>query len=167
MVRHLRILSLLTLVALVAVSVMGGSAAYGAGSDRLSRVNHIVVIYQENHSFDNLYGSWEGVNGLRNAPRARTTQVNQAGTPYDCLLQNDVNLTSPPLSVRCTDTTTGTEFSSHFRNRPFTIDDYIPPSATTCPRPGCSRPTASPTVAACLAAVPGTWCTASTRSNTS
>ena len=115
-----------------------------AGADRLSRINHIVVIYQENHSFDNLYGMWEGVNGLRNAPRSRTTQVNQAGTPYECLLQNDVNLTSPPLSVRCTDTTTGTEFSSHFRNRPFTIDDYIPPAATTCPPPGVFAPNGVP-----------------------
>jgi len=139
-VRRLRILSLLTLLALALGSAMGGAPAYGSGRDRLSRVNHIVVIYQENHSFDNLYGRWEGVNGLRNAPRSRTVQVNQAGVPYRCLLQNDVNLTSPPLSVRCTDTTTGTAFSSHFRNRPFTIDRYIPPEATTCPPPGVFAP---------------------------
>ena len=138
MQRRLRILSLPTLLALALVAAMGGSPAYGSGKDGLSRINHIVVIYQENHSFDNLYGRWEGVNGLRHAPRSRTVQVNQAGEPYDCLLQNDVNLTSPPLSVRCTDTTTGTAFSSHFRNRPFTIDHYIPPTATTCPRPGCA-----------------------------
>ena len=37
-----------------------------------SRVDHIVVIYQENHSFDNLYGRWEGVRGLRDADRAHT-----------------------------------------------------------------------------------------------
>ena len=30
----------------------------------LAKMNHIVVIYEENHSFDNLYGGWEGVNGL-------------------------------------------------------------------------------------------------------
>ena len=139
MLRRRLVLSLLVLVAL-AVIPAGGAAASSAGSDRLSRINHIVVIYQENHSFDNLYGSWEGVNGLRDAPPARTTQVNQAGTPYDCLLQNDVNLTSPPLSATCTDTTTGTTFTSHFTNQPFTIDDYIPPSATTCPAPGVSAP---------------------------
>jgi phospholipase C len=46
-----------------------------------------VVIYQENHSFDNLYGRWEGAGGLRHAPRARTIQVNQAGIPYQCLLR--------------------------------------------------------------------------------
>jgi phospholipase C len=143
MVRRVLVLTLLILVALAMLPV-GGAAASGAGSDRLSRINHIVVIYQENHSFDNLYGRWEGVNGLRHAPRARTTQVNQAGVPYECLLQDDVNLTSPPLSVRCTDTTTGTEFSSHFRNRPFVIDDYIPPSATTCPPPGVFEPNGIP-----------------------
>jgi phospholipase C len=145
MQRRLRILSLLTLLALVVLSTMGGAAAYGSGgsgSDRLKRINHIVVIYQENHSFDNLYGMWEGVNGLRDAPRARTSQVNQAGTPYACLLQNDVNLTSPPLSATCTDTTTGTEFSSHFRNRPFTIDDYIPPRPPPARHRACSPPTA-------------------------
>jgi acid phosphatase len=135
MLRRRLVLSLLVLVALAVVPA-GGAAASGAGADRLSRINHIVVIYQENHSFDNLYGSWEGVNGLRNAPAARTIQVNQAGTPYQCLLQNDVNLTSPPLSATCTDTTTGTTFTSHFTNQPFTIDDYIPPTATTCPPPG-------------------------------
>ena len=36
-------------------------------------VKRIVVIYEENHSFDNLYGGWEGVNGLANADAAHTT----------------------------------------------------------------------------------------------
>jgi acid phosphatase len=143
MLRRLLVLAVLVLMAL-AVIPAGGAAASGAGSDRLSRIDHIVVIYQENHSFDNLYGSWEGVNGLRNAPASHIIQVNQAGTPYQCLLQNDVNLTSPPLPATCTDTTTGTTFTSHFRNRPFTIDDYIPPSATTCPPPGVFAPNGIP-----------------------
>ena len=126
--RRLRF-ALVAAAALTLAAVAVSAAGAGRGDDQLGKINHIVVIYQENHSFDNLYGRWEGVHGLRHAPRARTVQVNQAGTPYQCLLQNDVNLASPPLSVRCTDTTTGTEFSSHFRNRPFTIDNYIPPSA--------------------------------------
>ena len=138
MLRRRLVLSLPILVALAVVPA-GGAAAAG-GADHLSKIDHIVVIYQENHSFDNLYGRWEGVRGLRDAPRSRTIQVSQAGVPYDCLLQNDVNLTSPPLSVRCTDSTTGTTFTSHFRNRPFTIDDYIPPEATTCPPPGVFAP---------------------------
>jgi acid phosphatase len=104
--------------------------------DRLGRIKHIVVIYQENHSFDNLYGSWEGVNGLANADAAHTTQVNQGGTPYTCLRQNDVKLTSPPLATTCTDSTTGTPFQSAFENKPFAIDDYVAPSDSSCPAPG-------------------------------
>ena len=98
------------------------------------------MIYQENHSFDNLYGGWERVRGVGDADRAHTRQVNQQGTPYKCLLQNDVNLTSPPLSATCSDQTTDTPFSSHFPNKPFLIDDYIPASATTCPAPGVLAP---------------------------
>jgi phospholipase C len=123
-------------VALAGGSVAAASAAEGPGADRLGQVDHIVVIYQENHSFDNLYGGWEAVRGLGAADAAHTVQVNQAGTPFTCLQQNDVNLTSPPLSATCTDTTTGTSFSSHFPNAPFLIDTYIPATATTCPAPG-------------------------------
>jgi acid phosphatase len=103
----------------------------------LGRIKHIVVVYEENHSFDNLYGGWEGVNGLASADAAHTAQVNQSGTPYGCLLQNDVNLTSPdPLASTCHDATTSTAFDSHFANEPFKIDAFIKPSDTTCPAPG-------------------------------
>src|SRR3954451_4371146 len=111
-----------------AVALASGSAgvasAQAPGADRLATVNHIVVIYQENHSFDNLYGGWEAVRGRSQADPAHTRQVNQAGTPYNCLLQNDVNLTSPPLAATCTETTTGTSFGSAFPNAPFLIDSY-------------------------------------------
>ena len=120
-------------VALVAaVAVVGGSSAKNA-PNKLDKINHIVVIYEENHSFDNLYGTWEGVDGIANADAAHTIQVAQNGTPYACLLQNDVNLTSPPLGVTCTDA--GFSISSAFPNGPFLIDSYIPTSATTCPKP--------------------------------
>lgn len=103
--------------------------------------NHIVVIYEENHSFDNLYGGWDAiegqtVNGLSNATPDKTTQVRQDGTAYGCLLQQDVNLTSPPLSGDCIDNSGSVGITSHFTNSPFQIDDYIPSSASTCPAPG-------------------------------
>ena len=99
----------------------------------LAKVNHIVVIYEENHSFDNLYGGWEGVNGL---PKTPVKQVNANGVALSCLPQQDVNLTSPPQPADCTDTTTGTTFTSHFTNQPFAIDSLIAPTTTTCPAPG-------------------------------
>jgi acid phosphatase len=106
--------------------------------------HHLVVIYEENHSFDNLYGGWgsvggERVEGLRDATPAHTTQVDQFGKPYTCLLQNDVNLTTPPLSGRCHDT--AHDFVSHFFNKPFSIDAYIHPEDKTCPAPGVFAPT--------------------------
>ncbi|NUR25740.1 MAG: phosphoesterase, partial [Catenulispora sp.] len=104
--------------------------------------DHLVVIYEENHSFDNLYGGWgrvgrDRVDGLQAMPDA--TQVDQHGTPFGCLPQNDVNLTSPPLSSECSDPAHGIA-ASHFRNQPFTIDDFIAPGDRTCPSPDKAGP---------------------------
>ena len=107
-----------------------------SGANQLEKINHIVVIYQENHSFDNLFGGWEGVNGRAAATPAHTLQLSQAGVAFNCLKQVDVNLTSPPLAATCTDTTTASPFTSAFTNAPFSIDAVIPSSATTCPVPG-------------------------------
>jgi acid phosphatase len=127
--------------ALLAPPAMASGGGHGHGGG-LGKVDHFVVIYEENHSFDNLYGGWERVNGLRDADRSHTRQVNQAGAPYSCLLQNDVNLSSPPLSARCANTAPA--FSSHFFNEPFRIEDYIAPEDTTCPAPGVSAPNGVP-----------------------
>jgi phospholipase C len=79
--------------ALTVAAVVVAGAGAGRGSDQLSKINHVVVIYEENHSFDNLYGGWEGVNGRANADAAHTTQVDQNGVAYGCVKQLDVNLT--------------------------------------------------------------------------
>lgn len=98
-------------------------------SQEMKRIKRFVIIYQENHSFDNLYGDWEGVNGR--TPANYIPQVNQAGSPYGCLLQNDPSLTSPsPLPVSCTDTEN--DIASAFTNAEFPIDTYIPATAPTC-----------------------------------
>jgi acid phosphatase len=136
MLQSLRVRAVVAAAVVLAgtVTLAGASTAKNA-PNKLSKIDHIVVIYEENHSFDNLYGGWEGVNGITNADPAHTIQKNQAGTPFACLLQNDVNLTSPPLASSCTDTTTATTFSSAFPNAPFLIDSIIAPSDTTCPKP--------------------------------
>src|SRR5215831_11892701 len=147
--RSLRSVSAIACAALIFMSVSVRGAAPGGGAqaaravgrgDVLGSIDHFVVIYQENHSFDNLYGGWEGVNGLSNADLSELIQINQAGNPFQCLQQNDASLTSPsPLPVSCTDTsdTTSptTRFNSFFVNAPFTIDSFIPSTAVTCPNP--------------------------------
>jgi acid phosphatase len=114
-------------------------------------IDHIVVIYQENHSFDNLYGSWgevggQHVTGLSDTTPAKSTQVAQDGSPLNCLYQDDVNLTSPsPLPTSCTDTAhparqgdavTPQPVNSAFPNKPWRIDDVIPATASTCSTSG-------------------------------
>ena len=131
-----------------------------------------MVIYEENHSFDNLYGGWEGVNGLANADAAHTAQVDQSGTPYSCLLQLDVNLTVPPLTKLCDGTLPrGVTFNSHFLE--YLVHDR---QLHRAGRDHVSKaeglfafPTGSSTVPALAspAAARATWCTSSTRSSTS
>lgn len=74
----------------------------------LRRLKHIVVIYLENHSFDNLYGEFPGANGLANAGPG-TTQVDLPGKPFAVL-------PTPP----------GGAFPSNLPNAPFNIEQYIP-----------------------------------------
>ena len=94
-----------------------------AKQNPLGDINHIVVIYEENHSFDNLYGGWEGVNGRAGVDPALFTQLTQGGAAYACLPQNDVNL---PACIS--------------PNAPFGIETYIPATARTCPQPGAFFP---------------------------
>ena len=101
-----------------------------AARTKLGKIEHVVVIYEENHSFDNLYGGWEGVNGRANAtPRTRRRSTRTA-SPYACLMQHDVNLTSPPLAGDLHRHDDGHDVHEPFTNTPFTIDDYIPATAT-------------------------------------
>jgi phospholipase C len=48
------------------------------------KIQHIVVIYEENRSFDNLYGKFPGAEGLATSA-ATATQVDKDGKPYDHL----------------------------------------------------------------------------------
>ena len=144
LLRHALLLALAVIV-LLAPSAAASGGRHDDGGTALKKIRHFVVIYQENHSFDNLYGGWERVDGISEADAAHTRQVDQAGAPYGCLMQNDVNLTSPPLTARCTGTdANGVAFTSHFLNAPFRIDDYIAPSDTTCPAPGVFAPNGVP-----------------------
>src|SRR6202171_3414719 len=79
----------------------------------LARLKHIVVIYLENRSFDNLYGEFPGANGLANAG-ARAIQVDLLGNPF-------AHLPTPP----------GGAFPSNLPNAPFSIEQYVPIGANT------------------------------------
>jgi phospholipase C/phosphodiesterase/alkaline phosphatase D-like protein len=48
-------------------------------TEPLNNIQHIVVVYQENWSFDGLYGSFPGANGIANASTASTSQIDRLG----------------------------------------------------------------------------------------
>ena len=50
----------------------------------IEKIEHIVVIYLENHGFDDLYGHFPGADGLANAGKS-AIQVDKDGKPYTVL----------------------------------------------------------------------------------
>jgi phospholipase C len=52
-----------------------------ASDATLQRIQHVVVIYAENHSFDNLYGLFPGADGIANATPEQTVQRDHDGQP--------------------------------------------------------------------------------------
>jgi len=72
-------------IVLLSVLVLAAAAGQAFGQATVAqlraRVKHIVVIYQENWSFDALYGKFPGANGFANASAASLTQVDKNGAP--------------------------------------------------------------------------------------
>lgn len=76
----------------------------------IKKIKHVVIIYMENHSFDNLYGKFPGADGLADAKKKQIIQVNKKGVPYKTL---------PPVPRN-------SEFPSNLPNHYFDIDQYVP-----------------------------------------
>ncbi|QQR99594.1 MAG: phosphoesterase [Austwickia sp.] len=121
----------------LAIAAPAAGPAHDAKGALPGGYKNLVVIYQENHSFDNLYGRWgqvgkDQVDGVLTAPASALTQVKQDGTAYRCLPQNDVNLAAVQPKW-CTGDAGAAP--SAFGNAPFNVDDYIAATAKTCPDP--------------------------------
>ena len=81
------------------------------------RIEHIVIIYLENRSFDNLYGHFPGANGLQDASKT-ATQTDAQGQVY---------ATFPPvMSDRAKPPEPDKRFPANLPNAPFLIDRYVP-----------------------------------------
>ena len=80
----------------------------------LRQLDHVIVIYLENRSFDNLYGEFPGADGLARAADA-PPQVDATGTPY-ATLPAVPGMASIPTSLP---------------NAPFNIQQYVPASVPT------------------------------------
>jgi phospholipase C len=76
----------------------------------INKVKHVVVIYMENHSFDNLYGQFEGADGLAQANSTTVTQLDAKDQPY-------TYLPAVPGS---------SAFPTNLPDNYFNIDQYVP-----------------------------------------
>jgi len=62
------------------LALAAGGCATRSG-DGLARIEHIVVIYAENRSFDHLYGLFPGAEGIASATAEQKTQLDHDGRP--------------------------------------------------------------------------------------
>ena len=75
-------------IALAAALLASGcaNAPHAAGGGRgLEQIEHIVVIYAENRSFDHLYGLFPGAEGIAQASSEQKTQLDHDGRPLPTL----------------------------------------------------------------------------------
>ena len=97
----------------LAASALSGTAA----AADLGKIKTIVVIYAENRSFDNLYGSFPGANGLQNVTADQARQLDRDGKPLAELPPAWGGLTAKGVTPAVTETQ-----SAHLPNAPFAID---------------------------------------------
>jgi phospholipase C len=89
----------------------------------LDRVSHILVITMENRSFDNLFGTYPGANGIARAG-SRATQRDRDGAVYrtlpPALLPFEGYFPDNPPELRAVEALVG------LPNRPFAVDGVRP-----------------------------------------
>lgn len=80
-------------------------------ADKLDPIKHIIVIYLENRSFDNLFGTYPGANGFQDKVHVQTQKD---GTPYATLPQATMHHRPDK------------RFPADLPNEPFLISKYVP-----------------------------------------
>ncbi len=104
--------------ALIGLWILSGIANANETPRGLEAVENIVVIYLENHSFDNLYGFYPGAEGIAKAQRENVLQVDAEGKPYKHLPPVVDTLKKPHEP--------DSRFPAELSNEPFPIERYVP-----------------------------------------
>jgi phospholipase C len=98
-----------------------------ATAQGLNKINHVIVIYQENWSFDSLYGDFPGANGIDNAGAA-LKQVDKNGQPLTTVPQPKDTTKKPPVP--------DSRFPANLPVKPYELSQYVPPNAKIGDLPG-------------------------------
>ena len=98
-----------------AAALLVSAPAFAQPADKLGKIGHIVVIVEENRSFDSMFGHFPGANGLANAGD-KAIQTGPDGVPYKTLPQpgnSDIKAVDP-------------RFPTNLPNKPFDLAHYVP-----------------------------------------
>lgn len=112
---------LATLGSVLALAAATFSRAEPLRPDQIP-IDHIVVIYQENRSFDNVFGLFPSAEGLEGA-KTTAVQTDKSGAPYRTLPQ-PIDTTRKPAGLDA-------RFPPDLPNAPFAIDKFVPPDQKT------------------------------------
>ena len=115
--RRLRLLAPAALL-LAAVAACATTARPPASLDA---IEHVIVLYQENWSFDGLLGTFPGANGLANATPGSIAQTDRRGRPYDVL--------PPSIDTRPAQPVVDTRIPLDLPVAPFDLARYVPPTS--------------------------------------
>src|SRR6202000_3456115 len=94
---------------LKAALVAAGLVSAASVNAQITKVQHVVVIYMENHSFDNLWGQFPGADGLSSAKKEQITPLDATGRPFVSL---------PPIPL-------ASAFPTNLPNDVFNINQYV------------------------------------------
>lgn len=92
---------------------LAARAEPGPAANPFARIGHIVVIFTENRSFDNVFGLFPGAEGLA-SPGAAVVQTDHDGEPLPSL---------PPVLLK---KALDRRFPPSLPNAPFAIERYVP-----------------------------------------
>ena len=124
--RSIFVLLLVCAYSSMAVLPLRNTRARAASQEELeskvNKINHIIVVYQENWSFDSLYGKFPGANGLSNAS-STIPQVDKAGAPMTSLPQPINNNVSPAVP--------DTRFPANMPVGPYDLSQFVPADQVT------------------------------------
>jgi len=106
----------LAICAAIGLLTATSALAQPAGSDPLAKIGHIVVIFEENRSFDNFFGKFPGANGFATAG-GWAPQIGPDGKPYKYLPAAIDNNLKPAAE--------DSRFPGQLPNQPFEINPYV------------------------------------------
>jgi phospholipase C len=101
---------------IVGATISATAHAQPASNDPLMKIGHIVVIFEENRSFDSFFGKFPGANGLANAGD-KAIQIGPDGKPYK-FLPAPINSNLKPADI-------DKRFPALLPNHPFQINRYV------------------------------------------